>query len=281
MRQGDFLSLVEQSSCTIAGIAGILDKFMGFVRIKRYGRRKRRNQRSWGGGCLALLMFLAIMMCTWLYVFGMLTPVVLQIAGAERLGKTNSVFENISPVPTVAIHNQEPVPSQIIMEMGDLGQDTLTIGADTTTVIGDTDTGSHVAVVSFTEPGLMDLCGRRSVICRQGNNLYRDVSVDLRAGGAVVYADVNTGLYWQRIGIVTQLNDTRTRFFVSGVDVNGVMYDPATLPFEFGELIEDAIRKIEREGNEALQDLIVTVGGEQYVLAEIAVDDAILALTFR
>jgi hypothetical protein len=252
---------------------------MNAMRIERHGRRRQYNRKRWGFS--VMLAFMMIMMCTWLYAFGILTPLIFRLVGVDYLGATGDVFADVSPVPTVIVDLTANEPRQVTVDMGTLGQETIANSADVTTLTGETMNGARVAVASFTEDGLIELCSQRSVICRSGNDLYRNVSVDLRPGGAVIYADVNAGLYWQRIGVVAQLDSTNTQFYVAGVDVSGMMYDPSTLPFELNDLVTDAISQIEREGNRTLQDLAISAGGERYRLTEVNVDDTILTLILR
>lgn len=251
------------------------------MRIERYERRGRARGKFLGCGCMILLGFSLVMIMMWLYSLGILTPLVLRLTGVESIGTTDDVFVGVPVIPTAVVQSSAPTPRQVTVNLGTLGSETLPTGADAAVVAGGGAVGARMARVSFTEQGLMDLCARRSVICRSGNNLYRNIAVDLRPGGAVVYADVNAGLYWQRVGIVTRLDETNARFYVVGVDINGIVYNPVTLPFDLDDTVADAINHIEREGNNALRELVVYAEGESYTLSSIAVDDSTLTLMLR
>ena len=254
---------------------------MNGVRIKRYGRRSHQNRWLWGCGCFTMMAFVTAMMCAWLCGLGVLTPVALRLTGVDSLGRTDDMFAGSSPVPTVILHDRSSGSDRIMILLGSLGNETLATGADASVSTGNADSGMRIAQVSFTEPGLMDICRRRSKMCRNGNSLYRNGSIDLRPGGAVIYMDVGIGFYWQRIGVVVQLDGTRTRFYVTGVDVNGIVYDLTSLPFGLGDVVNDAISQIERQGNELLRDLAVGVDGEQFRLSEAAIDETTLTLILR
>ena len=254
---------------------------MNAVRIKRYSQRRRYSGRLLGCGCTTLLTLVMIMLCVWLYGLGVLTPMVLRLTGVDRLGKTDEIFAQSSPVPTVILHNRSSASEPITIWLGALGNDTLIAGTDASASTGNADDGGRMAQVSFTEPELLNICHRRSEICRTGNSLYRNVTIDLRPGGAVVYLDAGVGFYWQPVGVVVQLDGTRTRFYVTGVDVNGIVYDPTSLPFGLDDAVIDVISQIERQGNELLRDLAVRVDGDQFRLFEAAIDDTTLTLTLR
>lgn len=127
----------------------------------------------------------------------------------------------------------------------------------------------------------MNVCRRHSEICRGESSIYRDVSVDFRSGGVVIYVNVEVGFYWQRVGVVVRLDDTRTRVYVAGVDVDGVVYDPASLPLGLDDIADNAIDWIERQGNELLREVAVEVNGEQFRLSDVVIDDTTVTLNLR
>ena len=78
----------------------------------------------------------------------------------------------------------------------------------------------------------------------------RNPWIDLKPGGAVVYAEVDLEVGWQEVGAVFVLDESGRQFLLSGLDVGGRYY---SLPPE-GE-VADLAHQLETEGNRALQDL--------------------------
>lgn len=78
----------------------------------------------------------------------------------------------------------------------------------------------------------------------------RNAWIDLRPGGAVIYADVDLELGWQKVGAVFMLDATGRQLILTGVDVGGRFYSipPA------GRVAELA-SQLESQGNRALADL--------------------------
>ncbi|MEQ9030392.1 MAG: hypothetical protein RLP44_16895, partial [Aggregatilineales bacterium] len=150
---------------------------------------------------------------------------------------------------------------------------------------GTTNTGNTLTTATFTEDGLRQLCFERSTICGGGDGNYRNAQIDLRPGGAVVYVDVNAGVFWQRIGIVMRLNTTRTRLSVIGVDIDGITYDPATLPpflpADARQAIVNALSEVEIVVNDLITQIVLRSGGETYTIIDLNVDDALLTLIMQ
>ena len=78
----------------------------------------------------------------------------------------------------------------------------------------------------------------------------RNPWIDLKPGGAVVYAEVNLEVGWQEVGAVFTLDENGRQFVLNGLDVDGRFY---SLPPQ-GEVANLAYQ-LETEGNRALQDL--------------------------
>ncbi len=78
----------------------------------------------------------------------------------------------------------------------------------------------------------------------------RNAWVDFKPGGAVVYADVNMKLGWQRVGAVFKLDPSARQLIFAGLDVDGDLY---SAPPE-GQ-VGDAVRELEDTSNRALREL--------------------------
>ncbi|MAS38088.1 MAG: hypothetical protein CL610_29095 [Anaerolineaceae bacterium] len=253
---------------------------MRTTRIQRYTPTGRNHQRAqWGCGCVLAGAFTVLLAFTLLYMFWpTLTGAALQVAGLDRIGDTGSVFANVTVPPTAVVQNASS-PQQVTVNLGQYGGGTVNVDQQHVDfVTGSTESGTRIARASFTEAGLIAICVQQSPICQGGNNQYRNVSLDLRPSGAVVYADVNAGGFmWQKVGVVLQLDSSRTYLNVSGIDINGGLYDYAMLPAD----LVGSVDEIARVTNDILRQLAVEAGGTQYVLTDIIIDDTTLTLILQ
>lgn len=255
------------------------------VHIQRPGKKQQIGCAWKAVGCAFFMAFGSIFACAALYTIGALTPVVLQLAGMRSLGSTDRLFDAVTPAPTVIIQGATN-PQRVTIDLGNYGQEALNVDpAAYTFVTGSSDGGAQVAVATFTEQGLLDICIQRSAVCSGQADRYRNVRFDLRPGGMVVYADVNAGIIWQRLGVVLRLDSSSRRFNVLGVDIDGVTFDPATLPPFLSQDVRDGIAvamvDIEREGNAVLNELELQTGGQTYTLSQIVIDDTTLTIIMR
>jgi archaellum component FlaG (FlaF/FlaG flagellin family) len=251
---------------------------MTALRVQRYRYRATRRLQ-YGCGCALIAALFIVFACAGIYAFSPVwTALAFRFYGVDRIGDTESVFENITPPPVVVVQNAS-APSQVTVNLGEYGQETLNANPQTVDVIvGNTQSGAQVATATFTEAGLLELCAQRSEICRGGDSRFRKVSFDLRPGGAVIFAEVNVGGFlWQRVGVVMQLNAVRNGFTVVGVDVNGGLYDYTDLPGE----IKDAVDDIQRVGNDLFDEIVVTAGGASYQLIDVSINDTTMTLTMQ
>lgn len=253
------------------------------MRIERYQRRRS----TWSPGCvgiLALGLALGVGGLIALIASGGLVPVVLAITGVERVGSTDDLFaEAENPVGVPVVVNEEQAPRQYNVTLGSYGRETVYVdGADYDLTTGTNGNGRRVARASFSEGALLDLCAARTSICREGDNRLRNVQIDIRPGGAVIYADANAGVFWQRIGVVLQIDPVTGRTFrIAGVDVEGITYNPETLPFGLSESIGGLLRDIEREGNAILRQMSLSVNGDGLSLVQIEANDDALTITMQ
>jgi hypothetical protein len=242
---------------------------MAGLRIERYSVSRRRSS---GCGCLfisggvVLTAILAVLVAS-----GAITPLLFGILGVERVGSTESLFTDATSAPATAIVSGR-TSNSVHLNLGSYGVERIN------GVAVNTD-GNHAAT-RLNESTLLSLCAQRTAVCRGGNAQLRNVAIDLRNGGAVIYADAFTGVNWQRVGIVLQL-DSATSFSVAGVDVGGVTYNANTLPFGLSDSVGDLVRDVEREGNAILRQLSAHIGGDSYRLQSITTDDNTLIISLR
>lgn len=256
---------------------------MAGIKIERYGRRRSSSYLPWGCGIGIFFGFVMVFACGGLYMSGALIPITLRLSGVDSVGNTDELFENIQPAPVVAVQNPAPV-QQVVVDFGNYGNETVNVESRAYSVVtGNTDTGARVATATFTEEALLEICAERTAACRSGGDgQFRNIDIDLRSGGAVIYMDVNTGFGWQRIGVVMQLDPgTNTTFSVVGVDIQGTTYDPDSLPFGLGDVVGSEISQIEREGNAVLAQLALNAAGQNYNLSSVSIDDNQMTLTLR
>lgn len=256
------------------------------MRVDRYNYHRRGRWLQIGCGCLTGLAFMTVMACALVYTFSAaLTPLVLRLAGIENLGRTDALFADITLAPTPAVLN--PIaPPRAVFSAGEYGDETLNLEPQSFSIVtGSSDTGSQVATATFTEAGLLQLCNERSAVCSGADGRYRNAAIDLRPGGAVIYVDVRAELLgrevWQRIGVVLRLDAAQTGFDVIGVDVDGITYDPTSLPGGLGDVVGESINEIENTGNDVLRQLVLEAAGQRYVLSEAIIDHTTLTLVMR
>lgn len=94
----------------------------------------------------------------------------------------------------------------------------------------------------------------------------RNVSLDLQPGGAVLYADVNLELGWQRVGAVFMLDANGRQLVLAGVDIDGRLY--STPP---AGSIADLVAQLEAQTNRALRELIFLDSAGQLAIQRISI----------
>lgn len=246
------------------------------MRIERPPRRSRTIPLL-GCGCLTLAMACIGAAVAALLLLPALPGLVLQTAGFRSEGSTAAVFAAVTPPPVPAVQNAVS-PTQIVIELGSYGSETLAANQYNYTVaVGSDAGGGQLATVTFTEADLLALCVQRSTICGAGNGQVRGARFDLRPGGAVVYADVLVPQLgaWQNLGVVLRVDGSGRQLQAAGVDISGVLY--AAPPNELGSILRDA----EAAANEALRQLALNAGGARFTLDQVRVDDSALTLILR
>ncbi len=245
------------------------------MRIERPAQRSSLNPTYIACGCLTVLIGGGIVLV--LVSIFLLPGIVLQLSGFQSRGDTDQLFSAITQPPTIEITNPLPTPAQVVLELGAYGTERLNTNLyDYTIITGSSASGEQVAVVTFDENSLLNICRQRSAICGAGNGTFRNARIDLRPGGAVIYGEVfvpQIGI-WQNLGVVMQLTGDN-RVAVAGVDVNGALYSAP--PNEFSATINE----VERVANEVLQQLVLDASGTRYNLTQVHIDDHNLTLILR
>lgn len=82
------------------------------------------------------------------------------------------------------------------------------------------------------------------------NRRYRNITVDLQPGGLIVYADVNLGIRWQRVGLLLLQDAGTVTLSPTGVTLNGKLYaipesgSPARLLLPVGRRAQRTLRAL-------------------------------------
>jgi hypothetical protein len=224
-------------------------------------------------GCLAaVLTGIVVLTIGVVILLPRLPGLALLAAGFSARGSTAQTFANAPLIPLIQL--QEAVtPGQAAVNLGSYGtQELPTVYVQT----GRAD-GAQAATVRLSEDDLMTLCRQRTTICSNNNPQYRNVRVDLRPGGGVVYADVSLpelGIT-QTVGAVLRLDATQRQFEISGVDVGGTLY---ALP---GGTLGERVREAAATANALLQQASLNVDGGQYALTDIRVDETSIMFVMR
>lgn len=242
--------------------------------------RRRSSLPLFGCGCLsAFVLFVAFAAAAVIFLLPRLPQIGALLLGFSPQGDTQTVFANVSQPPTVVIQNPTAVP-QVTINLGDYGSQTFNTapGLYDFTIGSDAATGAQTAAISFTEAGLLDICRQRTTLCSGADPRYGNPRVDLRPGGAVIYADVNLpelGGMQQTAGVVLRLDPSGRAFQFVGVDIGGMLYSspPQSLNLNITDL--------EAQGNAILNQLALNAGGGLYALDRAYIDDTSLTLVLR
>lgn len=245
-------------------------------------RRRRSNLPLIGCGCLGTLGVLALVaVVAVVLLLPRLPALAASVFGLSSRGETEAIFTDSTPVPPVELQN--PVqPAEVTVNLGDYGGSQTLSGTDPNyeVAVGTGPAGQQTAVVTFTEAGLMTLCRERSPICNGSDPRYQNPRIDLRPGGAVIYADVTVPTQFgftvqQTAGVVLQLDASQRQFQFAGIDLGGTLYDAP--PSELG----DTVAQFEQAGNDLLNQLTIDAGGGQLALSEVRIDDTSLTVIMQ
>lgn len=243
---------------------------MSAMRVQRYDHRRRK---TWlGCGCLMFLAgFLIVLIAGMLLILPALPAIAMRLAGFSPAGQTADLFANAATVSMPVIADAY-APGQITVDLGSYG--THNLPDNTGEVIVSQE--QQLVQATFSEADLMALCRQLSALCSEGSSQYRNVQLDLRPGGAVLYADVTLPQFGlsQRAGVVLRLGDA-ARFEVAGVDVGGTLYEVPP------EALGDLASEVERTGNDLLRQLSIRADGTSYTISEVYIDDHFLTAILR
>ncbi len=251
---------------------------MSAWQTQRLPNRRRRS------GCgpimiIALLSLVIVAIVAAVIFVAMLPQIGARIVGLQPSGQTERVFiETRAPaVPDIAnvLPQARSIANQVQVNAGasSFTLDTSAVPVQT----GLSASGVESAVVSLTEAEVNTLCRQRTTLCTTGDGQIRNASIDLRTGGAVVYAEFRipeTGL-WQRVGVVVKINDQRNGLTVAGVDIDGTLY---TIP---NDGIATALYTLTGETNRLIQESVIAIGGQNYSIRELFADASRLTAILR
>jgi hypothetical protein len=223
-------------------------------------------------GLMAASLLIAL-----LFIWPRLPNLAAQAVGFQERGPVAAVYENAAPLPTPVVVNLAPA-GPITFTLGDLGGGTLSGTEGVAVQLGsDAASGAATAVIRFTEAELLALCDRYADICR-GDPRIQNPRVDLRPGGAVVYADVTLpelANVTQTVGVALRVDSSGRALEVEGLDIGGYLY---LIPSnDIGQMILNA----EAQLNQALQQAVIDTTAGRMTLDRISIDDSVLTLSMR
>jgi len=249
---------------------------MDTMRIDRSGRR-RTSLLPLACGCLATLGILSAIVLLGGYLF--LPQIVGMVTGLKPEGKTEAIFAAVTPQPTIALQNPTALP-QITMNLGNYGQQT--INADPQLYnfsVGTGANGQTTTTAVFTEDGLMQLCFQRSTVCGPNSTdpRFRNARIDLRPGGAIIYADVTlpNSTVTVPAGIVVRWDTPSRKVVFTGIDLAGQLY---TSP---PQNLADTIASVEQQMNDLIQQAAVNIGSGHYTISDVMITDTNATLILR
>ena len=170
----------------------------------------------------------------------------------------------LPPAPTPLISTGSPLdhvelllppylPQPLSLTPADLGDGEIT--GDATTP------GVSAYTLALDEPALNDFLRRHFLPDDAGGDRYRDLWVDLQPGGLILYADVNLGLSWQRMGLLL-LQEGETSLTSIGLALGEELY---TLPDE--GFLAQAVPRVQSTTERALEALTLVgpLPGEAHI----------------
>ncbi|MBU0705099.1 MAG: phosphodiester glycosidase family protein [Chloroflexi bacterium] len=199
---------------------------------------------------LALLILLACVTCAGLTLLAVNTsPRLLPaLLGLTRVGPLASA---LPPDPPPLISEGSPLdrvelllPQPLRLTPADLGDGE---------IIGDATTpGASAYLLALDETALNALLQRHFLPDDSIGDRYRDLWVDLQPGGLVLYADVNLGLSWQRMGLLL-LQEGEMALTPTGLVLDDELY---ALPDE--GFLAQAIPRVQSTTAQALETLTLS-----------------------
>lgn len=240
------------------------------MRIERYSTRQKNRS---GCGCLLLLVGISTIITIIMIVLLPAIPAIgLRLAGFQPIDQplTQATAESIPVI------NSAQNASQVIISAGSYGQRTISASSAYTMQIGTDAAGAAIAQVTLTESGLATLCNQYTDGCTNSGSAFRNASVNLQNGWAIISGDAFIGSLntWQSLSVIVSVNTNNT-VNVDGVEIGGTVF--AIPDGELGQRIGD----IQSTANQALQQLSVQSNGQTYRLSDIIITETQLVATFR
>ncbi len=199
---------------------------------------------------LALLTLLICVMCAGLALLAVnLSPRLLP--ALLRLTRVGPLASALPPDPVPLVSTGSPLdhvelllppylPQPLNLTPADLGAGAIT--GDATTP------GVSAYTLALDEAALNDAL-RRHFLPDDGSDRYRDLWIDLQPGGLILYADVNLGLSWQRMGLLL-LQEGETSLTPTGLVLDEELYG---LPDE--GFLAQAVPRVQSTTEQALEAL--------------------------
>lgn len=247
--------------------------------------RRQRGHSGWkllGCGCLGALGLLIVLGVVGVFfLLPRLPDLAASVVGMRSQGQTEAVFEQQPPAPTVELQNATQ-PEQVTVNLGSYGgqQTLMTDHPAYEVAVGSDPSGRETAVISFSEASLMEICRQQNDICSGADPRFQNVRLDLKPGGAIVYADVTIPSGYgfdvqQTAGVVLQLDASQRQFVFSGIDLNGTLYTnpPAELA--------STVQQFEQTGNDVLNQVSINAGGGTLTLQRAQIDETTLTLVMQ
>jgi len=241
-------------------------------------RRRRTSLLPLACGCLAALGILSVILLVGGYLF--LPQIIGMVTGLKPEGKTEAIFADVTPQPTVVLQNPTALP-QITMNLGSFGQQTINSDPQLYNFsVGTGANGQPTTTAVFSEEGLMQLCLQRSTVCgpNSADPRFKNARIDLRPGGAVVYADVTlpqTGNFTFPAGVVVRWDTPSRQVVFTGLDFNGQLY---TSP---PQNLADTISSVVQQMNDLVQQAAVDASGVHYTVSDVIITDTSATLILR
>lgn len=244
--------------------------------VKRYQPRPSRSPMTAACGCLSLLAGgLVLAVLGFVLIVPALPTMLLRTLGALPLGETEALYMPLEAAPLPEL-TPGALPATLLLEIPDVPQQRLDPALLPGELLNGVAAGSAYLQATYSEEDLLALCGQYTDICGPGGRDLRNVTIDLKPGGAILYAELrlpDTNL-WQSVGIPLRIVDRR-RVEVLGIDMGGALYSlpPGTL--------EQMVSQATARANEALTQLVLRTGSTTFRLNAVYADDTTLTIIMR
>ena len=250
---------------------------MSGYHIQRYRPLRRPRARTPLVSCAVLLIVVLLACGVGTFVLlPRLTEAAASLVGLQTRGQTSTVFSQAEPLPPVAVI--DPVAAaRITVAIPSYGQRTIDVQSQWYQVVTGSDNGGTLAVVTAAEQHLIGPCAQYTPICQNADPRIQNLRVDLRTGGAIVYADValpELGGIAQQVGAVLRIDATGRQFELAGLDIGGTLYAAS------GGQLAGQIAEVERLANQVLNELTLSIE-RPYRLDRIQIDEQMLTVVLR